>query len=84
MKTLTTLAIGAALFASASIANAAGMQDHTLKGQETTHAAFCLQQYGAMNCIYASRKACEKVAQPEDASCVQNPKRATTGMGNMK
>ena len=39
-----------------------------------------------MNCKFASNEACEKVARPEGASCVQNPKRATTGagMGNLK
>ena len=87
MKTLTTLTAVAALFAGVSIANAAGMENHTLKGQETTNAAFCLQTNGgAKNCKFASKKACDKVAQPEGATCVQNPKRATTGsgMGKMK
>jgi hypothetical protein len=87
MKTLTTLAAVAALVAGVSIANAAGVENHTLKGQETTNAAFCSQTNGgAMNCKFASKEACEKVAQPEGATCVQNPERGTTGsgMGKMK
>ena len=39
-----------------------------------------------MNCKFASKEAYEKVAQPEGATCVQNPERGTTGsgMGKMK
>ena len=45
MKTLTTLTAVTALFVEVSIANAAGIENHTLKGQETTNAAFCLQTH---------------------------------------
>ena len=34
-----------------------------------------------LNCVYATRAACQKVAQPGNATCVPNPNLGTTGAG---
>ena len=83
MKALATLTAVAALVAGVSMANAAGMQKHTLTGSSSNNAQFCLKtDSGALNCKFASMDACRKVAGSEGAICITNPKSSsTTGSG---
>ena len=82
MKTLTALTAVAALVAGISIANAAGTSGSTMSGSESANSRFCAQtKAGALNCTFASRTDCQKVAQGQGATCIVNPANATTGSG---
>ncbi|HZD92007.1 MAG TPA: hypothetical protein VE224_18045 [Pseudolabrys sp.] len=85
MKTLTALTVAAALAAGMSVAGAATPMQKTGGYNVTGHSAFCTKTRTGkeLNCKFASRASCEKIAKPGNKTCMANPKMAT-GSGMMK